>query len=150
MARMHTRKKGRSGSRKPLVKSIGWVRSSKEEIIALVERLAKEGKPEAQIGLALRDEFGVPSVKSITGKTVSQILAEKNLTPKYPSTLIDLIRKAVSLRKHLEANHRDTQNKKKLSDTESKVKRLAAYYRRNGKLPIGWKYSPEEAALLVK
>jgi small subunit ribosomal protein S15 len=132
------------------VKSIGWVRHSKEEVVSLVEKLLKEGRNEAQIGLALRDEYGVPSVKAVTGKTVSQLLAEKNLTPKYPSTLIDLIRKAVSLRKHLEANARDKQNRKKLVDVESKIKRLVNDYRRNKKLPAGWKYSPEEAALLVK
>ncbi len=149
MARLHTRKKGRSASHKPAVKSAGWVRQSKEEVVALVERLAKEGKTEAQIGLALRDEHGVPSVKMIVGKKVGAILAERKVAPKYPSTLIDLIRKAVSLRKHLEANPRDTQNKKKLTDVESKIKRLVRYYRGN-KLPSDWKYSAEEAALLVK
>ncbi|MFH0973196.1 MAG: 30S ribosomal protein S15, partial [Candidatus Micrarchaeota archaeon] len=102
MARLHTRKKGKSASHKPALKSAGWVRQSKEEVLSLVERLAKEGKTEAQIGLALRDEHGVPSVKMITGKSVSKILEEKKVAPKYPSTLIDLIRKAVSLRKHLE------------------------------------------------
>lgn len=149
MARLHTRKKGRSASHKPLVKSIGWVRLSKDEVVSLVERLAKEGKAEAQIGLALRDEHGVPSVKAIVGKTVSQILAEKKLSPKYPSDLTDLIRKAVSLRKHVEANPRDKSNRKKLGDVESKIKRLVRYYR-GKKLPRDWKYSPEEAALLVK
>ncbi len=149
MARLHTRKKGRSASRKPIVKSIGWVRSSKEEVVALIEKLAKEGRTEAQIGLSLRDEHGVPSVKAIVGKTVSQVLAEKKLSPKYPSDLIDLIRKAVFVRKHLEANPRDKQNRKKLNDIESKIKRLVRYYR-GRKLPQDWKYSSEEAALLVK
>jgi small subunit ribosomal protein S15 len=85
----------------------------------------------------------------ITGKKVGKILEERNAAPKYPSTLIDLIRKAVSLRKHLEVNSRDKQNKKKLTDVESKIKRLVRYYRGN-KLPADWKYSHEEAALLVK
>jgi small subunit ribosomal protein S15 len=149
MARLHTRKKGKSASHKPAVKSAGWVRQSKEEVVALIERLAREGKTEAQIGLALRDEHGVPSVKMLTGKKVSKILEEKKAAPKYPSALIDLIRKAVSLRKHMESNPRDKQNRKKLNDVESKIKRLVRYYR-GKKLPKNWKYVPEEAALLVK
>lgn len=149
MARLHTRKKGKSASHKPAVKSTGWVRQSKEEVLALIEKLSREGKTEAQIGLALRDEHGVPSVKMITGKRISKILEERKVAPKYPSTLIDLIRKAVSLRKHMEANPRDKQNRKKLNDVESKIKRLVRYYR-GKKLPKDWKYSAEEAALLVK
>jgi small subunit ribosomal protein S15 len=125
------------------------VKLSKDEIIALVEKLSKEGKPERVIGLILRDEYGVPSVKAVVGKTVSQILAEKKLSPKYPSDLIDLIRRAVGVRKHLKANTRDTSNKIKLVHIESKIKRLVRYYRGN-KLPSDWKYNPDEAALLVK
>ena len=150
MARLHTRKRGKSSSHKPThQQNLGWVKLSKDEITALVEKLSKEGKPERVIGLVLRDEYGVPSVKAVVGKTVSQILAEKKLSPKYPSDLIDLIRRAVGMRKHLKINTRDTSNKTKLVHVESKIKRLVRYYR-GGKLPVDWKYNPDEAALLVK
>ena len=150
MARMHSRKRGKSSSKKPVAKpSYAWVQISKDEIYSIVERLAREGKGEAQIGLLLRDQYGVPSVKAMTGKTISEVLKEKNLAKEYPSDLIDLVRKAVRLRKHLKGNNRDDANWKKLNDTESKIKRLVSYYR-GGKLPAGWKYSPEEAALLVR
>ncbi|MFH1257834.1 MAG: 30S ribosomal protein S15 [Candidatus Micrarchaeota archaeon] len=150
MARMHSRRRGRSKSHKPSRSSANmWVTISKEEIEDKVVELAKEGRREAEIGLILRDQFAVPSIKAMTGKTVSQLLKEKGHSPKYPSDLIDLIRKAVKMRKHLAENKKDRLNSKKLVDTESKIKRLVNYYR-GKKLPKNWKYDPEQAALLVK
>lgn len=150
MARMHTRRRGRSASRKPSRSTASlWVQHSKEEIVALVESLAKSGRTEAEIGLILRDQHGVPSVRTITGKTVSQILAEKGLAPKYPSDLIYLIRRAVRMRKHVSSAKKDNANRTKLAHVESKIRRLAKYYRGN-KLPADWSYDPETAALLVK
>ncbi|MFH0971875.1 MAG: 30S ribosomal protein S15 [Candidatus Micrarchaeota archaeon] len=147
---MHTRRKGKSKSHKPQRSNASmWVGVSKEEIESLVEKYAIEGRKEAEIGLILRDQHAVPSVKMIVGKTVSQILKEKGLTPKYPSDLIDLIRKAVRLRKHLAENKKDKLNSKKLVYVESKIKRLVNYYR-GKKLPKDWKYDPAQAALLVK
>lgn len=150
MARMHTRKRGRSASSKPAAKTApAWVQQSKEDVYALIEKMSKEGKSEAVMGGILRDQHGVPSVKAVTGKSISQILVEKKLAGKYPSDLIDLIRKAIELRKHLKVNTRDQQNKTKLIHVESKIRRLVRYYR-GKKLPKNWSYVPEEAALLVK
>ncbi|MGB9577440.1 MAG: 30S ribosomal protein S15 [Candidatus Norongarragalinales archaeon] len=115
----------------------------------MVEKYAKEGKSEAAIGQALRDEHGIPSVKLVTGKTITQLLKEKGLAGKYPSDLLDLIRRAVSMRKHLKDNPRDKSNKQKLIHVESKIKRLVRYYR-GKKLPKNWVYDPETAALIVK
>ncbi len=149
MARLHTRKKGKSRSRKPENPSHSWVDYSSEEVTSFVETLAKEGKSEAQIGLTLRDQYGIPSVRGITGKTISQVLKEKNMTPKYPSDLMSLLRKAVNIMQHLKANKGDKSNRIKLNHVESKIKRLVRYYRGN-KLPAKWKYDPETAALIVK
>ncbi|MFH1247419.1 MAG: 30S ribosomal protein S15 [Candidatus Micrarchaeota archaeon] len=150
MARLHTRKRGKSRSKKPTSNvAPKWVDYSKEEIIGFVETLAKEGKAEAQIGLILRDQYGIPSVKLMTGKTISEILKEKNLSPKYPSDLVALLRKAVNLMEHLKTNRSDKSNRIKLALVESKIKRLVKYYR-GKKLPAKWKYDPETAALIVK
>lgn len=150
MARLHSRKRGKASSTKPRSSSAkAWVKLSKDEILEIVSRLAKEGKTEAQIGLILRDEYAVPSVKEVTGKSMSALLAEAGVSPEYPSDLLDLIRRAMSMRKHLAENTRDTSNKVKLSHVESKIKRLVRYYRGN-KLPKDWKYEPSKAALLVK
>jgi small subunit ribosomal protein S15 len=150
MARLHSRKRGKSRSAKPRTSTAeAWVKLSKEEIIQFVARLSKEGKTESQIGQILRDKHAVPSVKALTGKSMSAILKEQKLSPAYPSDLLDLIRRAVSMRKHLADNKRDVLNRVKLSHVESKIKRLVRYYRGN-KLPANWKYEPETAALLVK
>lgn len=147
---MHSRKRGKSASRKPLAPSLSWLQSSKEEVFSIIEKLVKEGRKEAEIGLILRDQYGVPDVKTVFGKKLSRILDGKKLSPKYPSDLIDLIKKAVNLRKHLAANPRDKLNKAKLVCIESKIRRLVKHYRKTKKLPHDWKYEPEKATLLVK
>ena len=150
MARLHSRKRGKASSTKPRSSSAkAWVKLSKEEILEIVVRLAKEGKTEARIGLVLRDQYAVPSVKEVTGKSMSELFAEAGVSPEYPSDLLDLIRRAMTMRKHLAENTRDTSNKVKLSHVESKIKRLVRYYRGN-KLPKDWKYDHTKAALLVK
>ena len=44
MARMYSRKKGRSGSTRPAVKEAKWVSHKPAEIEDIVAKLAKEGK----------------------------------------------------------------------------------------------------------
>lgn len=147
---MHTRKHGRAGSRKPTGREApAWVTTSSDDTIAIVEKLAKEGKTEAEIGRVLRDEHGVPSARLVTGKTVSQILDSKKLRSPYPQDLLDLIQRATTLRKHLKQNKKDHLNQRILLNTESKIKRLVRYYR-GKRLPAKWKYDPATAALLVK
>ena len=80
MARMHSRAKGKSNSVRPTKKTnLSWLTYKPKEIELLVSKLAKEDKTPSQIGLYLRDNYGIPSVKQITGKTVTQILKEKAL-----------------------------------------------------------------------
>ncbi len=150
MARMHSRRKGESGSVRPPSKSAPpWVEATKEEAIALIEKYCKEDKTPAQIGELLRDAHGIPSFKALAGKTITQVLEQLKIGPKYPSDLLSLIKKAVKLRTHLAIRKKDTLNKAMLVRTESKIRRLVKYYR-GYKLAQDWKYDPEKAALLVK
>ncbi|MBM3309645.1 MAG: 30S ribosomal protein S15, partial [Candidatus Altiarchaeales archaeon] len=66
-----------------------------------------------------------------------------------PEDLQNLIKKAVSLRKHLESHKKDFGNKHGLLLVESKIRRLVRYYTSEGRLPSGWRYEPEKAKLLV-
>lgn len=151
MAHLHTRKKGRSGSKRPASKAVpAWVEYSKEDVEGLVLKLQKEGQSLPAIGAILRDTYGIPRVKLLCGKTVNQILAEHNVAPQYPPDMINLIIRAVNLREHLKTNKRDALNITKLNHIESKIRRLVAYYRKEGTLPEDWQYNPETAALLVK
>lgn len=151
MARLHSGKKGKSGSRRPknLVKP-EWAVYGEEEIKDLIRKLAKEGVSATKIGLVLRDEYGVPLAKTYLGKTIGQFLDEERLTPKFPDDLLSLIKKAVVMRNHMRENTSDLHNKVKLSHVESKIHRLVKYYREKGKVPAGWAYDPETAALLIK
>ncbi len=150
MARMHSRHRGKSKSTKSVNKTAApWVQANAKDVSKLVETLAKEGKREPEIGVILRDSHGIPNAKQVTGKTISTILKEENLSPTYPTDLMNLIIKAVRLRKHLKINKKDVANNYSLRNVESKIRRLVKYYRGN-KLPKDWKYDSEKAALLVK
>jgi small subunit ribosomal protein S15 len=127
-----------------------WLSAGSDEITSVVEKLAREGKAEGEIGSILRDEFGVPSVKAAVGKSISALLKEKGLQPKFPQDMLQLIKRAVGMRKHLKANAQDVASKVRLLRTESKIRRLVKYYARKGRIPRDWKYDPEQAALLVK
>ena len=151
MARIHARKRGKAGSKRPSRKTPPkWVRYKKNEIEKLVMKLAKEGNSTSMIGLILRDQFGVPSVGKITGKTISEIMKENNIYPKLPEDLFNLLKQAVNLRNHLEKDKKDYTSKRGLELLESKIRRLAKYYARKKIIPEDWRYSPEKAKLLVQ
>ena len=151
MARIHARKRGKAGSKRPSSKNPPkWVRYKKNEIEKLVIKLAKEGNSSSMIGLILRDQFGVPSVEKITDKTISEIIKENNLYPEFPEDLFNLLKQAVDLRNHLEKNKKDYTSKRGLELLESKIRRLVKYYVREKVLPEDWRYSPDKAKLLVQ
>ncbi|MFB6076494.1 MAG: 30S ribosomal protein S15 [Candidatus Aenigmatarchaeota archaeon] len=151
MARMHSRKHGKSGSTKPSRdKAPEWVKYSKDEIIKLVKKLAKKEKTPSEIGTILRDKYGIPSARKITGKKIGKILEENDLNPEIPQDLFDLLQRAVNVRDHLEENPSDSFSIHGLESIESKIRRLVKYYKQKGKLPEDWKYDPEKARLLVK
>lgn len=150
MARMHSGKKGKSGSTRPSKPAVpAWVPLKNKEIEMLIVKLAKEGRSSANIGLILRDQYGVPDAKLVTGKSITTILKEKKLSPELPEDLMALVRKAVMIRKHLEENHKDEPAKRGLLLTESKVMRLVKYYKNNKVLAQDWKYDPKTIKLLV-
>jgi len=151
LARLHARKRGKAGSKKPSRKTPPkWVRYKRNEIEKLVLKFAKEGNSSSMIGLILRDQFGVPSVKKITGKTISEIMEENDTYPKIPEDLFNLLKQAVNLRDHLEKHKKDYTSKRGLELLESKIRRLGKYYVKKNILPEDWRYSPEKAKLIVQ
>ncbi len=152
MARMHARRKGKSGSKHPVERKDhpDWSSLNPREVESHVIDLAKEGKTTSEIGMILRDQYAVPDIKLATGKSITKILDANNIKPEIPEDLRNLISTALSLRKHLETNRKDTHNKRGLQLAESKIRRLAKYYISTGKLSENWKYSPEQAKLLFE
>ena len=150
MARIYTRRKGKSGSKKPFrTSSPAWVNYSPAEVAQLVVRLSKDNKSSAIIGTILRDSYGVPSIKLITGKSVEQILSEGGIKYEIPGDLFNLLTKAVNLREHLLKNTADKHNKRGLSQIEMKILRLVKYYKKKRKLDPAWKYTPKTAKVIV-
>lgn len=151
MARRFSRRKGQAGSTKPskLTKP-NWVRYSKEEVEMLVLKLAKEGYTPSQIGLHLRDSYGIPNVKIITKKQINQILKEKKFAAKIPEDLASLMKRVIQLQKHLEKNHKDEVAFRGLTLTESKINSLVKYYKKHNVLPKEWKYDRANVALLLR
>ncbi|KON28799.1 30S ribosomal protein S15 [miscellaneous Crenarchaeota group archaeon SMTZ-80] len=150
MARMHSRKKGKSSSRRPALKEKPlWIEMSGEEVENQVIKLARKGHSQSMIGIILRDSYGIPLVKVVTGKSVKQILEENEIKPPLPEDLSNLVKKALSLRKHLETNHKDLESTKGLQRTESKIYRLIKYYKKKKVLAPDFKYDPEKIRTLV-
>lgn len=146
---MHARRRGRSGSSpQTREKNPSWALKPKD-VESKIADLASEGHSSAQIGIILRDIHGVPSVKLATGKSISKILKEKDLSPQLPEDLVNLMRKAVRLGEHLKINKKDIHNTRSLRLTEAKILRLVKYYRSTSVLSEEWKYSLADAKLLV-
>jgi len=112
-------------------------------------KLAKKGLTPSQIGVILRDSHGIPQVKSVTGQKILRLLKKNGLAPSIPEDLYCLIKKAVSIRKHLEKNRPDKDSKFRLILIESKIHRLARYYRRTRQLAANFKYESATASTLV-
>jgi len=150
MARMYSRKKGKSGSTKPSdIKKKSWVKYDAKEVEALVLKLTKELNKPSKIGMILRDSYGIADVKVVTGKSISKLLEKNKIAPELPEDITSLIKKQVFLLDHLDKNHKDETAKRGLILTESKINRLMRYYKKAGRLPKTWKYDRDKAKLLI-
>ena len=127
-----------------------WVTYSDEEIEEMILKFNREGKSTSEIGIILRDQYGIPSTKTVLGAKITEILKDNGTEFEYPEDLLNLIKRAVNIREHLEENPKDLHSKRGLMIIESKIRRLVKYYTKNNVLPEGWRYDPKTAALLVK
>jgi small subunit ribosomal protein S15 len=123
--------------------SPSWVPVQKKEAEDLIVQMGKMGKQPAQIGLALRDQHGVPNVRLLTGKSILQILDEAGIKPQIPEDLASLIVRGRTVTRHLSENKKDESNRHGLNLIESKIRRLVKYYVREGIIPANWHYSFE-------
>jgi small subunit ribosomal protein S15 len=145
---MPKKEKGISHQTRPITKRPPvWCRYTSDEVEALIVKLSKEGYSPSMIGIVLRDQYGVPLAKPITGKSVTDVLKERKLYSSLPEDLENLLRKATRLHVHLDKNNVDLHNKRSLQIVEAKIYKLSRYYKKCGVLPADWKYSPKAITL---
>ncbi|EFY85832.1 40S ribosomal protein S13 [Metarhizium acridum CQMa 102] len=181
MGRLHSKGKGISASAIPYSRAApAWLKTTPEQVVEQICKLARKGATPSQIGVILRDSHGVAQVKIVTVErygtlgafysdvvkeiyicqekhisifaSVRSRLTERTLTglaPELPEDLYMLIKKAVSVRKHLERNRKDKDSKFRLILIESRIHRLARYYKTVGVLPPTWKYESATASTIV-
>ena len=154
MARMHTRRRGSSGSDKPVAdEPPEWSDVDEADIEERVVELAEQGHDPSVIGMKLRDEgvkgTPIPDVKLATGKKLTEILEDNDAAGDLPEDLYNLMERAIRLREHMEENPQDHQNKRALQNTESKIRRLVSYYR-GGALDEDFTYSYDVAVELLE
>ena len=111
--------------------------------------MAKRGQSPSQIGVVLRDQYGIPQVKGVTGSKILRILKVAGLAAQIPEDLYHLIKKAVNVRKHIEKFRADRDGKFRLILIESRIHRLARYYRLTKALPPTWRYVSKKADTLL-
>jgi len=151
MSRIHSGNKGRAGSHRPYpLTKPEWVTASSEEVVEQAVQLAKTGMGQALVGQTLRDSYAIPLSRAITGKRLAVLLGENGIKPEIPDDLQALLKRVVHLQRHLATHPKDLANRRGLNLMESRIRRLARYYRRRRRLPENWRYSAAGAALQVE
>ncbi len=151
MSRIHGGRKGRSGSHRPYpLTPPSWETLDAEEVGEEAVKLSKTGLSPAQIGAVLRDSYGVPSARSVTGRRLSALLKEKGISPELPEDFQALLKRVVHLQRHLATHPYDNSNRRGLQLMEARIRRLARYYRRRKQLPETWSYTAASAVLQVE
>jgi len=147
---MHAPGKGISKSARPYKRTpASWQKISAADVEEHVCKLAKKGMTPSQIGVSLRDSNGIAQVRAVTGQKILRLLKANGLAPEIPEDLYMLIKKAVQVRKHLEKNRQDKDSKFRLILIESRIHRLARYYRTTRKLAANFRYESATASTLV-
>ena len=150
MGRMHSKGKGIAKRSLPYRKAPpSWVQISASDLTEQIVKMARRGQSPSQIGVVLRDQYGIPQVKGVTGSKILRILKVQGVAPQLPEDLYHMIKKAVNIRKHIEKFRADRDGKFRLILVESRIHRLARYYRKAKALPPTFRYQSKKADTLI-
>ena len=101
-----------------------WLKLSEEELKKIIVDLSAKYQP-AQIGLVLRDQYGVPTTK-VYGKKLSEYLKELG---KYTNAELENAKKKFeNIKEHMETNKQDKRTKHKLQKAQSHLNAMNKYY----------------------
>ena len=90
-----------------------------------------------------------PSPVTPASRTEFALCLGIGLGPSIPEDLWHLVKKAVAVRKHLEVNRKDKDSKFRLILIESRIHRLARYYKTKQQIPPTFKYDSATASTLI-
>jgi small subunit ribosomal protein S15 len=127
-----------------------WLNYKQEEVEQLIINKSQKGLTKSEIGTVLKDQYGIPSVKDITKKSISTILESRGVKEQLPEDLIALYKKAVKLHMHVDKQKKDKHSVRSLVVLENRIKKLIKYYKQSKVLPKEYAYSLESARLVVK
>ncbi len=99
-----------------------WLKYTKAEVEAIILKLAGKGLTAEKIGLTLRDQYGIPSVKLYDLK-IKDVLADKFEEP----TTINLDNKLKKIIEHFKKNKQDKRTGRALMITKAKLKKRNEY-----------------------
>eukprot|EP00796_Vickermania_ingenoplastis_P004097 gene4098-2944_t len=147
MVRMHGNGHGKAASALPFRRTPpAWLKTTSRQVVDMVCQLSRKGKSPSAIGMELRDSMGISQVKNVTGRKILRILKHNGLAPEIPEDLYCLVKRATAMRNHLQRQTKDRDTKYRLILVESRIHRLARYYKRVRQLPPNWKYEAGTAA----
>ena len=68
MGRLHSNGKGISSSAVPYSRTApAWLKTTPDQVVEQISKLARKGATPSQIGVILRDSHGIAQVKVVTG-----------------------------------------------------------------------------------
>lgn len=105
-----------------------WLKYTKEEVKAIILKLAGKELTAEKIGLTLRDQYGIPDVK-IYGLKVKEVLKDKFEEP----TVINLKKKLEKVIDHYKKNKQDKNAERSLVITKAKLKKREDYLKKKQK-----------------
>ena len=110
------------------LKKPAWLKYSKEEVKAIIMKLAGKGLSSEKIGLVLRDQYGIPTVKLFNLK-IKDIMQDKFEEP----TTKNLNNKLQKLITHYHKNKQDKNAERSLIISKAKLKKRIDYHTKKEK-----------------
>ena len=106
-----------------------WLKTKEDELKKIIAELAKKYQP-AQIGLILRDQYGISTTK-LYGKKLSKYLKEAGFETN--ADLENAKKRFEKIKEHLKKNITDKKAKHKLQKAQSRLNILRRYFERKKK-----------------
>lgn len=102
-----------------------WVKMKESDLKKLILELSAK-YPASQIGMILRDQYGIPTTK-VYGKKLNAYLKELGIDKK--EDLENATKKVEKIKEHLKNNVTDKKTKHKLQKAQARLNILKKYYK---------------------